>query len=1228
MKYGDLVHFEPIESVKQLRAGGAEDQAAEDVRSYVISESMRDVLTGIVIPQLRFDNPDVDHKGLLLVATYGTGKTHLMSTIAGVAEHAKLAGLLTDTVTAEHAASIAGRFKVVRIEIGAVRMGLRDILARELSRGLAAMGVTYEFPPLDQVANNKDSLAEMMAAFESVYPELGLLVVIDELLDYLRTRKDSELILDLGFLREMGEFCQSSRFRVIVGVQEMLWDNPRFAIAQDEIRRVRERYQQFRISRDDVAYVVRERLLKKDESQRALIRNHLTKFAPGFESMGSQLEDFVELFPVHPAYLRTFENLTIVEKRRILETLSAQMKMRLANEVPSDSPGLICFDEYRADLDADPSNRVIPEIKEVLERARVLRERVSRGLRNKADVAPALRIVDALTVHRLTTDDIHAPIGLTPEELRDDLCLLPPDTPELDPAFIASTIETIVDEIRLAVSGQFLSVNDTNGQVYIDLNKTVDYEQQIEERAATLDEEALDNAYYNALERVLEVNDDPYVSGYRIWQYELSWSSHKVSRLGYLFMGAPNERSTAQPPRDFYVYFLQPYSRHDFVDERRPDEVFLRLVNPDETFTTALRRYAGAAQKAVETTAQHRAAFEQRRDSYLGDMVEWLRTHMATNMSVTYAGEEKLFGQWLAAAAGTRRTVKDQVDSIAAHLLETHFDRRYPGYPKFSQEITRANLETTVQAALQMIAGRRDTALGRIALEGLQLLDINGTITADGPYAQHLLAQLEAAAGKAVNRNALLVERELGVWTWGSWHLEPAWLVVVAAALVYLGRAEVGMPSGTIGAIQLERLANSPLAELEQISHIVVPAGLDVAKLRRVAKLVGVTPGAITENLESDVVVQLISKAEALHTTASDGKNLVLENPRLWGEELFDDPVQRAGRIDALITALADIKGRNTAGKMRNLALNESQLAEAEQGLKELGRVNDLKLIYDRLGPVTDYLSSAASVLGDDDPFIVEADAIRSRLRELIRANQIDKTAAAAVNAEAEQLRARYRKLAVDYHTHDRLDGAGDAAKQALVASGTWRDLRMLSQVSIIPAGKFASLESKLASVGTCKTFKPEYFERDYICPDCKYRPAKTDGPTARAVITNIEKAAEQLREEFLDALADSLAEPELADGIPFLPEGVQVTIREFISSHRLPAGVTEEFVTAANQLLQRFEIVRVDRDGMWTRVMAGATSLTPEELAHRFARWLDDEVIKGHDRGRVRIVPAEGGSA
>lgn len=45
----------------------------------------------------------------------------------------------------------------------------------------------------------------------------------------------------------------------------------------------------------------------------------------------------------------------------------------------------------------------------------------------------------------------------------------------------------------------------------------------------------------------------------RIWEYSLIWNEKNVKRYGYLFMGYPDERSTAQPPRDFYIYFLPPF---------------------------------------------------------------------------------------------------------------------------------------------------------------------------------------------------------------------------------------------------------------------------------------------------------------------------------------------------------------------------------------------------------------------------------------------------------------------------------------------------------------------------------------------------------------------------------------------------------------------------------------------------------------------------------------------
>ena len=77
-----------------------------------------------------------------------------------------------------------------------------------------------------------------MTAFRHEFPEHSLLLVVDELLDYMRTRKDQDLILDLNILFEISEVCKDLRFRFIDGVQEAIFDSPHFAFVADSISRV------------------------------------------------------------------------------------------------------------------------------------------------------------------------------------------------------------------------------------------------------------------------------------------------------------------------------------------------------------------------------------------------------------------------------------------------------------------------------------------------------------------------------------------------------------------------------------------------------------------------------------------------------------------------------------------------------------------------------------------------------------------------------------------------------------------------------------------------------------------------------------------------------------------------------------------------------------------------------------------------------------------------------
>jgi ATPase subunit of ABC transporter with duplicated ATPase domains len=155
------------------------------VSTYVISEEMAEKITSLVVPDLQFDAPS-DNKGLMVVGNYGTGKSHLMSVLSAVAEDTSTLRLIRNESVASALQRIAGKFKVIRTEIGAVTMCLRDILTAEIEEHLAKFGVSYSFPPVSSIPNNKRAFEEMMAQFNKKYPEQGLLVVVDELLDYGR----------------------------------------------------------------------------------------------------------------------------------------------------------------------------------------------------------------------------------------------------------------------------------------------------------------------------------------------------------------------------------------------------------------------------------------------------------------------------------------------------------------------------------------------------------------------------------------------------------------------------------------------------------------------------------------------------------------------------------------------------------------------------------------------------------------------------------------------------------------------------------------------------------------------------------------------------------------------------------------------------------------------------------------------------------------------------------
>jgi len=942
MKYGDLIQFEPIESVVQLLDADEAAAARQFVETYVISDEMAEKLTNLVIPQLQFDQP-VDNKGLLVVGNYGTGKSHLMSVISGLAENSELASSLSNSEVADAVVRITGKFKVVRTDIGATTMSLRDIIVAELEEHLAAMGVNYSFPSAGNVVNNKRSFEEMMTAFHQEFPDHGLLLVVDELLDYLRTRKDQELILDLNFLREVGEVCKDLRFRFMAGVQEAIFDSPRFSFVADSIRRVKDRFDQILIARKDVKFVVAERLLRKTGEQQAKIREYLTPFGKFYGHMNERMDEFVRLFPVHPDYIDTFERVTAVEKREVLKTLSLAMKKMLGQDMPDDRPGLIAYDTYWTNLRENPSFRAVPDIKAVIDCSQVLESRIQQAFTRPAYKPMALRLIHALSVHRLTTGDIYATLGATPKELRDALCLYQPGIEELggDPADdLLSQVETVLREIHKTVSGQFISANPDNRQYYLDLKKTDDFDALIEKRAESLDTSQLDRYYYEALRRVMECTDQTYATGYKIWQHELEWLEHKAARQGYLFFGAPNERSTAIPPRDFYVYFIQPFEAPHFKNEKKADEVFLRLTNADDEFRTTLSSYAAALDLASTSSGHAKSTYESKSSNFLRDLVQWLQKHMTDAFEVTWQGRSKTITEWAKGksirdlsgiASHERINFRDLVNTVAGICLSTNFQEQAPEYPCFSVLITGDNRAQAAQDAMRAIAGQTRTKQATAVLDALELLDGERLDPYRSRYVKHILGLLKKKGhGQVVNRSEL-IQDVLGVEYLApqTLRLEPEWAVVILAVLVYSGDLVLAIPGKKFDATGLPQLAGTNVEDLVQFKHVEQPKDWNLPALKALLELLGLTPGMaqlVTQGKEEPVqqlqqaITQTVEKLVLIQQNLQSGMPF-------WGRNLLaeEEAQKLRTRLDDTKAFLESMQATRPRANSKTFAMTQEK---------------------------------------------------------------------------------------------------------------------------------------------------------------------------------------------------------------------------------------------------------------------------------------------------------------
>ncbi len=926
MKYSDLIQFDPIDEIIKFGQLDNEDYREKLVKNFVCSQTFENY----IIPQIcgKLDlNSTTETKGIQIVGNYGTGKSHLMSLFSIIAENADYLDLVQSEKAKEWLKTIAGKYKVYRFELGN-NQELWEVITFKIDAALEEWGVDYRISDDDSPRSYSEKLELMLAAFEEVYPDKGFMLVVDEMLAYLKGRSEpAKLNRDLQVLQALGQMSDRTHFRMVFGVQELIYRSPEFQFAKDMLGRVNERYVDLTIQKEDVQFIVQQRLLQKNEHQKAQIRKHLSQFTTMFPHMNNNLETYVNLFPVHPSYFENFSLIRIGKSQReVLKTLSKKFSTIINDDVPTDKPGLICYDSYwqdmqgNVDLNADPDVSKVSSITALINQK--IEENFTRGLAPKKVLAH--RIVSAAAIKILQADLSH-PNGVSAETLANDLCHVDITCENFD-ELVDLAFTRVLDSIVSATIGQYF-VKGENNEYHIRIEGGVNYEQKVKDYAAQMGDGQKDEYFYMFLSEVLPVEGETYRRNFRIWEHHIEWQSHKCSRTGYIFMGNPNERSTTQPQQHFYIFFMPIFDTSNSSRPAEKDSVYFLMNDLSEELKQKIVLYGSALSQEGSASTDEKPRYKQLREKYYKEARNMFNNELLAKTMVEYIGDKHPMQGMPGAQADSKI---DAVSAVTSYIMEKQFELENPHYPKFSalqQPLTNENRENLLRSARAKIASPTTiNRNGEAILMGLGLWENGRLSTEHSEYARSIKNKLEAKGGQVLNRDEILEVFYADTHEYISidYHIEADLEMLVLATMAALGEIEIVLQGGSqINAGNISDISKLNPQDCYTFSNVCPPKGINIPLVREICLgLLGVDRTNELDNPNSSIFADLLAKASELENI------IVTLQHKIQGGYYFLNDIEIISEDDArnFDVELVRLKGicnhmqrYNTKAKMRNI---------------------------------------------------------------------------------------------------------------------------------------------------------------------------------------------------------------------------------------------------------------------------------------------------------------------
>jgi hypothetical protein len=1225
IKIRDLIEFEEVEEVIKLHA-----EREDIVRSYVISESLqRNLLYMLELLS------GATHKSFNIIGNYGTGKSHFLSFVAAILEHPDKRREIVDGPVRQAATKLDRKYLVVKFELGATQVPLRHVFFDQVQRQLLDH-YDIEIAPvdLDRDYDNVAKMGEVVAAVKATDPEAGLMVIVDEISDSLKQKSPEVMTYDLNFLRELGQISQSLDFVYIGAMQEHVFTNPKYVQQAANIARVAERFVDVTITKEDVARVLSERVLRKSPEQRLRLQGLLGDHKTYFTNLAEQLPHYVDTFPIHPYVIEMFEQLPYFESRGIIGFAVDNVKPILDEEAPR----FITYDRIFDLIDATHEIRNLPEVGKVVT--------VVHTLTSKVDVLPervrddARRVIKALAVLKLLERGTIN--GATPQELANTLFIIPPGKLLVDPDMARDNIERIFKNIRDVTFGQYISYE--NGYYFLNLEKLVDYDAMIDQRIASWGEGKAEvaRAFGEIVTARLSLDETKsLIAGKRVFADSAPWPERSSYREGILVIGDPNDG--AQLTSGDFRAVVQGPIVGGAAQERQNE---LRLVVAfDDAMIAQLRRKAAA--DALAADGHHRKVFTD------------LAKKAAETFNALYLA--KLLAEGVAWLGGSMtpltelhttrplQTVADVLDFVKGELLGPVFSKKYPQYPRFKTRLTAANVESEMSRAIA--AQDKGATYGfdlntRSYLEALGAAGRDGQFSSRNSAACRLITDEVAQNDKAGKVTPL--DDVLKIMSAVPWGIQRPIALFLVAALHVNGELVLVRSGGKrVHAGAPESNLKDGLALFDEVRYLERDRDIDTDRVGQIFSLLGLAKGLVVDrDQRAEGVKQLRETASGLTTRLQDVADGFT---RARSEPLTEVPWVSLEALNAglepfrtQVRAWREVTKVTDLGK---LPQTDDDLTTAASGLTTLAQLhNFLSDYHEFIKPGVTYMQQAAKAFDSLRAYATPAgqrtldDLLRilNDSRELL-ANQralLTDDMRRPLKGKIDQFRDKYKPLYYQLHRQHVGDDAPWAEVDRLRTSDRYQSLNRLKTLPFFSSAEFdqIGLIAQRLQRRRCQSFNVDVLEREPVCPYCRF-PETGERIDLPAEVTRLQTSLEALWEKW-QSQAVTEAERLLAEKVgvkqtraDLLPEADRKRVKDLVRRRILPEAVDEALVRSLYELAAGLEAVTLDLNNFAAQLLAERSVLTADELERAWETYVNN-LLHGRDRDRVRIQVRVGETA